>query len=123
MFDKIGRISFTAKEDVVFDAFVERAIDLGVDNFEQDEDGNYCIEMAVSDMTSTGNKLKDQFGLEIQESGIIWKPQMTQPVLGPDAQDQLRELVEQLTEIPSVRGVYVNESKSEIAGYISVSLI
>jgi transcriptional/translational regulatory protein YebC/TACO1 len=120
MFDKIGRIVFAAKDDLDFDAFAEYAIDSGVDNFEQDEEGNYCIEMAVSDMTSIGGQIKEHFGLEIQESEIIWKPQMTQPVSEQEVRDQLHDLVEQLEELPSVRAVYTNEAESEVVEYISV---
>jgi transcriptional/translational regulatory protein YebC/TACO1 len=119
-FEKIGSIVFFAKEDVDFDAFAEIAIDAGVENFEQDEEGKYMIETEVSSMTSIGNTIREHFGLDMQESEIIWKPSSPQPIVDDEVRMQLHEMVEHLEEVPSVRGVYTNESENDLLGYLTL---
>jgi transcriptional/translational regulatory protein YebC/TACO1 len=115
LFDRIGKITFIAKEGVAFDAFAECAIEGGALDFMEDGDKNWVIESEVSDITSIGNRIVEQLDIEIQESEIVWRSKMgwDQSFEASGIQDNLRDMMEQLEEISSVRRVYTNASISE----------
>jgi transcriptional/translational regulatory protein YebC/TACO1 len=115
LFDRIGKITFSPREGVAFDTFAEYAIEEGVLNFE-DGDNNWIVETEVSNITSIGNRIVEHLDLKIEELEIIWKPKMDQSIEDSAVQELLRDMIEQLEEISSVRGVYTNILVSE---YIS----
>lgn len=112
-FEKQGIIIFEHKEGVSFDDFAEAAIETEALNVEEDEEGNYTVTTAVSDITKITNQISSQLALEVKESEIFFHPISTEPISDDELRVQFHDLVTQLEGVSSVRAVYTNEEEKD----------
>jgi transcriptional/translational regulatory protein YebC/TACO1 len=111
MFTKKGRIIFRPKEGMGVDEVLEPALDAGVEDVFEDEQGRIVLFTEPAQTKTIAETLAASLGLEIEESEIIFDPnEDTKVVLDDaDAAAKLGSFLDELhEEVQGVQGVYVN---------------
>lgn len=106
MFARIGSISYPlsiANADRMFEA----AIEAGADNVETADGLLHEVTTTPSDFIAVKEMLEKTLGAPPQESGIIWKPNVTVAVTPEQAKD-LINLIEMLEDLDDVQNVFAN---------------
>ena len=103
-FDRMGQILYAASAGSE-DKVMEAAIEAGAEDVESDADG-HVIWTAFEDLNAVSEALEGVLGAA-QSTKIVWKPKLTVPVAGDQAQT-LMKLMDALDEDDDVQNVYAN---------------
>ncbi|KAF2128893.1 YebC-like protein [Dothidotthia symphoricarpi CBS 119687] len=117
MFEKKGRIILGKKEGMGVDEVLEPALEEGVLDVVEDEQGRVVLYTEPAQMKTTAETLAKALDMEVEESEIIYDPnEDTKVSLDDDAAAKdLSSFLDELQEVPGVQGVYMNWSKGGIA--------
>lgn len=117
MFEKKGRIVLCKKDGVGVDEVLEPALDAGVLDVVEDEEGRVVLFTEPAQTKTTAETLAEALDMEIEESEIIWDPNEDTKVVLDDATaaDGLNSFLDDLQEVTGIQGVYVNWSKGNIS--------
>lgn len=117
MFEKKGRIILRQKEGMGVDEVLEPALEAGVLDVMDDEEGRIILFTEPADMKSTAEKLAKELDMEIEESEIIYDPNEDTKVPLDDeaAAKVMSKFLDDLQELQGVQGVYINSSKGSIS--------
>lgn len=113
MFDRKGELRVRESEsqraksndDLILDL-----IDLGaedVEDYMEDNIRKYLVYIEGSELNTMGNKIT-QAGFEIEESGIVYKPNVTTDIHDAEAAKKVMEFTEKLEDLDDVQKVYAN---------------
>ncbi|KAF2742929.1 DUF28-domain-containing protein [Sporormia fimetaria CBS 119925] len=110
MFEKKGRIIFHKKDGVGADEVLEPALEAGVLDVTEDEQGRVIVYTEPADTTTTAESLSQTLAMEIAESEIIYDPnEDTKVDVENDAEaEQLSKFLDDVQEIAGVQAVYTN---------------
>ena len=113
MFEKKGRIVLQKKEGVSVDEVLEPALEAGVLDVMEDDQGRVVLLTEPAQTKSTGEALAQTLGMEIAESDIIYdaNEDTKVPLDDPAAAQELADFFERLQELPGVQAVHLNWSK------------
>ncbi len=116
MFEKKGRIILQKKEGVSGDDVLEAALEAGVLDVLEDDEGRIVLFTEPAQTTTTAQALAKEMSLEIEESEIIYSANEDTMVALEDesAAKQLSNFLDDLQEIPGIQGVYTNWSRGSI---------
>jgi transcriptional/translational regulatory protein YebC/TACO1 len=116
MFEKKGRIILRSKEGISIDEVLEPALEAGVLDVVEDEEGRLLLYTEPAQTKATGEALAKTLDMEIEESEIIWDPnEDTKVTLDDDmAAKELNSFLDELQEVNGIQGVYTNWSKGAI---------
>ncbi|KAF2688447.1 YebC-like protein [Lentithecium fluviatile CBS 122367] len=116
MFEKKGRIVLQKKEGVGVDEVLEPALEAGVLDVLEDEQGRVVLLTEPAEMKSVGEALAKTLGLEIAERDIIYDPNEDTKVAldDPAAAEQLIDFFERLQQLPGISAAYLNWTKGAI---------
>jgi transcriptional/translational regulatory protein YebC/TACO1 len=110
LFSKRGHLKFGAVE-VDEGRLMECAIDAGAVDVSTSENGGFEVLTEIGDITKVCSKLKDELGLDAENVDIKWLANSSSELpLKDEENDQpqeVRDLVEELRQLSSVRGVYI----------------
>jgi YebC/PmpR family DNA-binding regulatory protein len=109
MFDRIGQIIYPAAKATA-DAIFEAALDAGAQNVESNSEFHE-ITTAPDDFAGVNDKMIAKFG-ESQQSGLVWKPNITAQV-GKEQAEALIELIDALEDNDDVQNVTTNFEVSD----------
>jgi YebC/PmpR family DNA-binding regulatory protein len=109
MFDRVGEILYPLAKGHS-DSMFEAAVEAGADNAESDEE-HHIITCGQADFAAVREALVQKFG-EPQQSGLIWKPNISAEVTQEQAM-LLFKLIEALEEDDDVQTVTTNFEVSE----------
>jgi YebC/PmpR family DNA-binding regulatory protein len=104
LFDRLGEVLYpvaVASADAMFEA----AVEAGADNVESGGE-QHAITCAADDLNAVRDALEKRFGAP-QSAKLVWRPKVSTPVLGDDA-DSLLKLLETLEDSDDVQNVYAN---------------
>lgn len=110
LFQKRGRSTFMAKDDVCVDEVLEVALEAGVIDVEQDEDGRIIVDTEVADTKTAEQLIVDELKLEIDSSETIWHPNADTQVgdVEEATYTSLSKLEDELEDYDDVTGVFHN---------------
>ncbi|KAF1844911.1 YebC-like protein [Cucurbitaria berberidis CBS 394.84] len=116
MFEKKGRIIFRLKENMGVDEVLEPALEAGVLDVIEDEEGRVVLFTEPAQTSTTAEALAKELGMEIEESEIVYDPNEDTKVSLEDesAAKELNGFLDKLQEVQGVTGVYTNWSKGSI---------
>jgi len=116
MFQKKGRIVLQKKEGVGVDEVLEPALEAGVLDVMEDEQGRVVLLTEPAQTKSTGEALAHTLGMEIDESDIVYdaNEDTKVPLDDPAAAQELADFFERLQELPGVQAVHLNWAKGAI---------
>lgn len=110
MFDRVGEIKVKTKGGTLEDEVLE-LIDLGAIDVEDfvDEDGvqKYFIYTDSDQLNQVSNKIA-QSRFEVEESGLVYKPNVSVTVSDPVEANKLLEFSERLEDLADAQKVYAN---------------
>lgn len=110
LFEKRGRSIFAAKDEVGADEVLEVALEAGVIDVEQDEDGRIIVDTGVTDTKTAEQLIVDSLKLDINSSETVWHPNADTQV--EDVEEAtyttLSKLEEELEDYDDVTGVFHN---------------
>lgn len=117
MFEKKGRIILRKKEGMGVDEVLEPALEEGVLDVVEDEQGRVVLYTEPAQMKITAETLAKTLDMEIEESEIIYDPNEDTKVSLDDeaAAKELNNFLDDLQEVQGIQGVYMNCSKGRIA--------
>ncbi|KAF1918247.1 transcriptional regulator-domain-containing protein [Ampelomyces quisqualis] len=116
MFEKKGRITLRKKEGMGVDEVLEPALDAGVQDVHQDEQGRVVLFTEPARTKTIAEALANELDVEIEESDIIYDPNEDTKVPLDDqaAAARLNTFLDDLQEeVQGVQGVYMNWIKGE----------
>jgi YebC/PmpR family DNA-binding regulatory protein len=115
MFEKRGRIILRKKEGMGVDEILEDALDAGVEDVFEDNEGRINLYTEPAETKSIAETLATKLEMEIEESEIIYDPNEETKVdlNDEEAAAKLSNFLDELQEIPGIQGVYMNCSKGE----------
>ncbi|KAF2119192.1 transcriptional regulator-domain-containing protein [Lophiotrema nucula] len=124
MFEKKGRIIFGKKEGVGADEVLEPALEAGVLDVIEDEQGRVVLFTEPAQTKTTAETLAKALELEIEESEVIWDPNEDTKVTldEEEAAQHFNGFLDELQEVQGVQGVYTNWSKGAISDEIWAEL-
>ncbi|KAF2826542.1 YebC-like protein [Ophiobolus disseminans] len=113
MFEKKGRIILHKKDGVGADEVLEAALDAGVLDVVEDEQGRVVLFTEPARTKTTAETLAKQLQMEVEESDIIYDPNEDTKVALDDeeAAAKLNAFLDELQEVQGIQGVYMNWSK------------
>ena len=116
MFEKKGRILLHQKEGMGVDEVLEPALDAGVLDVEEDDQGRVVLYTEPSQTKTIAEQLAKELGLEIEESEIIYAPnEDTRVALDEEGKAKdLGRFLDSLQDVQGVNGVYMNWAKGSI---------
>lgn len=117
MFEKKGRIILRQKEGMGADEVLEPALEAGVLDVMEDEEGRVVLFTEPAQTKTTAETLAKELDMEIEESEIIYDPNEDTkvPLDSEEAATQLCKVLDQLQEVQGVHGVYINWAKGTIS--------
>jgi YebC/PmpR family DNA-binding regulatory protein len=117
LFEKKGRILLQKKEGMGVDEVLEPALDAGVLDVLEDEEGRVVLFTEPAQTKTTAETLSKQLGMEIEESEIIYDANEDTKVALDDesAAQQLIGFLDGLQEVQGIQGVYMNWTKGSIS--------
>jgi transcriptional/translational regulatory protein YebC/TACO1 len=117
MFEKRGRIIFRQKDGVGVDEVLEPALEEGVLDVTEDDQGRVLVFTEPAQTKMTAEKLAKTLDLEVEETEIIWDPNEDTkvPLDNEETAQQLGEFLDEVQEVMGVQGVYTNWSKGSIS--------
>ncbi|KAH8726033.1 transcriptional regulator-domain-containing protein [Phaeosphaeriaceae sp. PMI808] len=115
MFERKGRIILQKKDGMGVDEVLEPALDAGVLDVIEDEQGRVVIYTEPAQTKITAETLAKQLDMEIEESEIMYDPnEDTMVVLDDaDAAARLNTFLDELQGFSGIQGVYLNWTKGE----------
>lgn len=115
MFEKKGRIILQKKDGVGVDEVLEPALDAGVLDVVEDEQGRVVLFTEPAQTKTVAEALTKDHGIEIEESEIIYDPNDDTKVElnDEDAAAKLSDFLDELQEVQGIQGVYMNWTKGE----------
>jgi transcriptional/translational regulatory protein YebC/TACO1 len=116
MFEKKGRIVMQKKDGVGVDEVLEPALEVGVLDVVEDEQGRVVLLTEPAQTTSTGEALEKALGMVIAESDIVYdaNEDTKVPLDDPVAAQGLADFFDVLQELPGIQAVYLNWSQGTI---------
>ncbi|KAF2640816.1 DUF28-domain-containing protein, partial [Massarina eburnea CBS 473.64] len=116
MFEKKGRITFAPKDGVGVDEVLEPALDAGALDVIEDEEGRVVLYVEPAQTKSTGEALAQSLGIEIAQNEIIYDANEETKVAldANEVAHGLGNLLDALSEINGMQGVYLNWAKGAI---------
>ena len=95
LFERKGRITFEASQDLDEDAFLEQAIEAGALDVERGEDGLVIVYTKPADLTSVAAAMEPALGLKVESSEFIWDPKEDTKVEvdSPATEEKLTKLI------------------------------
>jgi transcriptional/translational regulatory protein YebC/TACO1 len=116
MFEKKGRIVLQKKDGVGLDEVLEPALEAGVLDVLEDQQGRIVLLTEPARTKSTGEALAQTLGMEIEESDIVFDPNEDTKVTLDDsaAAQELVDFFDRLQELPGLQAVHLNWSKGAI---------
>ncbi|KAF2250706.1 YebC-like protein [Trematosphaeria pertusa] len=116
MFEKKGRVVLQKKDGVGVDEVLESALEAGILDVLEDEQGRVVLYTEPAETKATGEALAKSLDMEIEESDIIYDPNEDTKVTLDDesAAKELGSFLDELQEVSGVQGVYMNWSKGAI---------
>lgn len=103
-FDRVGQILYPPEAGSA-EAVMDAAIDAGAEDCQSSEEGHE-ITCAMEDFNTVRDALESSLG-PAREGGLIWRPNLTVPVSGDQAQT-LVKLLESLDDLDDVQRVTAN---------------
>ncbi|EAT91328.2 hypothetical protein SNOG_01679 [Parastagonospora nodorum SN15] len=115
MFEKKGRIIMRKKEGIGMDEVLEPALDAGVQDVHEDEEGRVLLFTEPAQTKTIAESLAKELDMEIEESEIIYDPNEDTKVEVNDeeAAAKLSNFLDDLQEVQGIQGVYMNWTKGE----------
>lgn len=116
MFEKKGRIILRQKESMGVDEVLEPALDAGVLDVVEDEEGRIILYTEPAQTKTTAEKLAKELDMEIEESEIIYDPNEDTrvPLDNETTAKELGSFLDEIQEVQGVQGVYMNWAKGSI---------
>ena len=114
MFDKKGEIKVKGKGGSVEEEMLE-LIDLGVEDVEDFVEENiqkYLVYTESPELNTMGNKIT-QVGFEVEESGIVYKPNVLVDIHDPETAKKVMDFTEKLESMDDIQKVYANFDVSD----------
>jgi YebC/PmpR family DNA-binding regulatory protein len=114
MFEKKGRIILRKKEGMGVDEVLEPALDAGVQDVQEDEQGRVVLFTEPAQTKTIAEALAKELDMEIEESEIIYDPNEDTkvPLDDQEAAVKLNSFLDDLQEdVQGVQGVYMNWTK------------
>ncbi len=114
MFERFGEIKVISKGGSAEDEILE-LIDLGADDvedFEEDGKKKYLVYVESPELNTMGNKIT-QSGYEVEESELVYKPNMTVEIKDTETAKRVMDFTEKLEELDDVQKVYSNAEVSD----------
>ncbi|KAI7694229.1 hypothetical protein KC322_g10452, partial [Hortaea werneckii] len=118
LFTKKGRVVFDAKEGVGAEEALDAALEAGVMDVEEEEDGRLVVFTEPAEVKAAGDSIAKQLGLHIATSEIIWEPNEETKVGLQDesAARELNTFVDLLQEREStVNAIAMNVAQGALA--------
>jgi YebC/PmpR family DNA-binding regulatory protein len=115
MFEKKGRIILRQKEGMGVDEILEPALDAGVEDVFEDEEGRVVLFTEPAQTKTIAETLAKELNMEVEESEIIYDPNEDTKVEVNDEEMavKLSNFLDDLQEVQGVQGVYMNWTKGE----------
>jgi transcriptional/translational regulatory protein YebC/TACO1 len=116
MFEKKGRIILRMKDGVGVDEVLEPALEAGVIDVEEDEEGRVVLYTESAQTNKIAERLAKELDMEIEESEVIYHPNEDTkvPLEDQGAAKALGDFFDEVQEVPGVHGVYTNWTKGSI---------
>ncbi|KAL6707035.1 hypothetical protein ACN47E_004787 [Coniothyrium glycines] len=116
MFEKKGRIILRPKEGMGADEILEPALEAGVLDVLDDEEGRIVLYTEPATMKSVADHLTKELDMEVEESEVIYDPNADTKISLDDesAAKELNNFLDALQEVQGVQGVYMNWSKGSV---------
>jgi transcriptional/translational regulatory protein YebC/TACO1 len=116
MFEKKGRIILRKKDGMGVDEVLEPALEAGVVDVEEDEEGRVVLYTESAQTNKIAEKLAKELDMEIEESEVIYHPNEDTkvPLEEEGAAKELGSFLDELQEVQGVQGVYMNWAKGSI---------
>jgi transcriptional/translational regulatory protein YebC/TACO1 len=117
MFEKKGRIIFHKKDGVGADEVLEPALEEGVLDVTEDEQGRVLVYTEPAQTKTTAEKLAQTLGLEIEDTEIIWDPNEDTkvPLDSEETAEKLADVLDDIQEVMGVQGIYTNWAKGSLS--------
>jgi len=118
LFTKKGRVVFDAKEGVGAEEALDAALEAGVMDVEEEEDGRLVVFTEPAEVKAAGDSIAKQLDLHIATSEIIWEPNEETKVGLQDesAARELNTFVDLLQEREStVNAIAMNVAQGALA--------
>ncbi|CBX97020.1 similar to DUF28 domain-containing protein [Plenodomus lingam JN3] len=117
LFEKKGRIILGRKDGMGVDEVLEPALDAGVQDVEDDEQGRVVLYTEPAQTKIIAEKLSKELDMEIEESEIIYAPNEDTKVPLDDegSAKEIASFLDGLQEVQGVQGVYMNWTKGNIS--------
>ncbi|KAF1834610.1 YebC-like protein [Decorospora gaudefroyi] len=117
LFSKRGRILLRQKEGMGVDEILEPALEAGVLDVDEDEQGRVVLFTEPTLTNKTAERLAAELDVEIDECEIIYDPNEDTrvPLEDEGAAKELGGFLDALQDVQGVHGVYVNWAKGNIA--------
>ncbi|KAF2878529.1 transcriptional regulator-domain-containing protein [Massariosphaeria phaeospora] len=117
MFEKKGRIRFQQKDGVGADEVLEPALEMGVLDVVEDEEGRVVVFTDPTQTKTTAESLAKILELEIEDSETIYDPSenIMVPLDDEPAAKEFSNFLDKLEDVSGVQGVYTNWSKGSIS--------
>ncbi|KAI8943681.1 hypothetical protein NX059_001667 [Plenodomus lindquistii] len=117
LFERKGRIILRQKDGMGVDEVLEPALDAGVQDVEEDEEGRVVLYTEPAQTKTIAEKLAKELDIEIEESEIIYDPNEDTKV-ALDEEGPAKELgnfLDKMQDVQGVQGVYLNWAKGSIS--------
>lgn len=121
MFEKKGRIILAKKENVGVDEVLEPALDAGVLDVFEDEEGRVVLFTEPTQTNKIAESLAKELEMEVEESEVIYDPNEDTkvPLDNEGAAKELSErFLDKLQDVQGIQGIYTNWSKGAISDEI-----
>lgn len=117
LFEKKGRIILRQKDGMGVDEVLEPALDAGVQDVEEDEEGRVVLYTEPAQTKTIAQKLAKDLDMEIEESEIIYDPNEDTrvPLDEEGSAKEIGTFLDGLQEVQGVQGVYMNWAKGSIS--------
>lgn len=115
LFSRWGRVVFAKHDTIGLDETMDKAIELGAEDLENDDDGNIVVWTQPTQTMKLAQGLAKDLGLKISSSEIIWSPNEETRATVDSVEDVkvLTEFVHALAEAPEVQAIYTNAVKGD----------
>lgn len=109
-FQKRGKVVFEKSNLTDLTDILDRAIEAGATDVDEDDEGRIVVYTEPSCTTSVANDIAGQSSLKVESSDIVWDP-IPETMVEVDSEPAAKKLEACLSDIqedPSVQGVYLN---------------
>lgn len=116
MFEKKGRVIMQKKEGVGAEEVLEPAIEAGVEDIEELDDGRVMLYTDPASTKTVAETIAKALDMEVEETEIIYDPNEDTKVALDDtaAAEALGNFVDKVQEVQGISGLYFNWAKGAV---------